>query len=62
MKELDVFKSSYESMGQKIEEVNLNIKEYMKEAQVKLDYHMRQTKDELMRMSDKLSKNTDQVT
>ena len=29
----------------------------MKETQIKLDYHMRQTKDELSRMRDKLDKN-----
>ena len=61
LKELDLFKKNYESLGQEIEEMNTNLKQYMTEAQIGLNNHMRQTQETLIKMNDKLTKTDDMV-
>ena len=55
MRELDVYKTKYESLGTEINEIFESNKRYMEDTEAKVNYHMTKTDEEMSKMIDRLN-------
>ena len=53
MKELEVYKTKYESLGKEINETFESNKRYMEDTKAKLAHYMSKTDEELVKMADR---------
>ena len=55
MRELDVYKTKYESLGTEINEIFESNKRYMEDTETKLNYHMTKTDEEMVKITDRIN-------